>query len=64
VAEKILEHAGVAYTDLDRERVLTWLDSRPSKPHRYDAEQFGLQDDQIRERFESYIDYFDVRSEA
>jgi len=64
VAEKILAHAGVPYTDHDRETALAWLDSRPSKQHRYDAEQFGLQDDEIRERFESYIDCFDIRFEV
>jgi hypothetical protein len=64
MAEKILEHAGVAYSDDDRRAASAWLDSRPAKQHRYDAEQFGLQDDEIRERFEGYIDCFEVRIEA
>ena len=64
MAERILEHADVAYTDADRKAALAWLESHPSKPHHYDAEQFGLRDDEIRERFESYIDCFDVRIEA
>lgn len=62
-ASKIADHAGIDLSDTSRTKARRWLESRPAKGHRYDAESFGLEDAAIRERFASYIDRFDIQIE-
>jgi hypothetical protein len=63
VARSIVERVGGRLGDADERAVRAWQDAHPSKSHRYDAGRFGLQADEIRERYVDYIECFDVRIE-
>jgi len=56
----------IEFSDESAQRVQAWIDGHPSTEHgvhRYQAEDFGLDRDRLRERFSFYTDRFDVVAE-
>jgi hypothetical protein len=54
---------GLEMTDLAQRRMHAWMDANPQSRwgrHRYDAAEFALDADQIRERFSDYRERFEV----
>lgn len=64
VLREIQERAGLAPHAEARRRMHAWSESHPAAPHRYAAEEFGLEAGAIRERFASYLKTCDVPIEA
>ena len=64
--EKILGHFGIPFTTESRQQVQASVDDHPKTKHgvhRYQAADFGLDEDRLRERFAFYIDRFGVEPE-
>jgi Sulfotransferase family len=62
----ILEFAGMSFSDRSRESVEAFIVANAKDrhgPHRYTAEEFGLDAARLRGRFAWYIDRFDVQIE-
>ncbi len=59
----IYKHFGMTFSDAARDAVAQWLRDNPQDKHgvhKYTGEQFGLDVNQVRERFGFYIDRFGV----
>jgi hypothetical protein len=61
IAERVFDFAGLELGDDVKRDMATWSEEHRSGSggeHRYSAEEFGLTDDMIRERFATYIDRY------
>jgi hypothetical protein len=64
--ERIYRHFGCALSDEGRRRLAAWQADNPEAKHgrhEYAGEDLGLGDDEIRERFSGYMEYFDMAPE-
>jgi hypothetical protein len=64
---RIYDRFGIAMTDAAERRFRAWKDENPRGrygEHRYRAEEFGLTDDAIAERFGAYMAHFGVERET
>ncbi|HVV64027.1 MAG TPA: sulfotransferase [Rhizomicrobium sp.] len=61
--ETLYRRLGAEMTQTTRGRLETRLAATPNIARRYDYEEFGLDAAELCERFQSYMDYFDVRRE-
>lgn len=65
--ERVYHHFGVEMTDEARHRMRTWQNDNPQGKHgehRYTAEDFGLTDSAITDRYAAYIEHFNVERES
>jgi hypothetical protein len=65
--ESIFGHFGMPFTDESRRGVQRWVDQHPKTAHgvhTYRAEDFGLDRDRLRARFDFYVERFGVEAEA
>ncbi len=63
MAQSIQQHFGLPHGDADARRMRAWMDQpREDEPgkHVYSPEQWGLDEDEIRERFADYIERFSL----
>jgi len=63
VLHRIGERAGTELTAADERAARDWLSANPARPHRYEAAEFGLSDEAIRDRYSEYVEHFGVRLE-
>lgn len=61
--EALYRRLGTEMTHTTRNRLETRLAATPNVARRYDYEEFGLDAAELCERFQPYMDYFDVRRE-
>ena len=64
VLRPIGERAGSELTPTDERAARDWLSANPARPHRYEASEFGLSDEAIRDRYSEYVEHFGVRLEG
>ena len=65
--EAIFRHFDMPFTDDARRGVQEWIDGHPRTEHgehRYDAADFGFDQDRLRDRFGFYIKRFGVKAES
>lgn len=63
VVRRIYERLGVKLEPRAERAMQQWLAENPSRPHRYEAADFGLTNAGIRKRYAEYIDTYGVRLE-
>jgi len=61
--ETLYRHFDLEMTPVTRQKMRTSLSQMPASRNTYALEEFGLDPDDLRERFEPYIEYFDIRRE-
>ncbi|RMD82670.1 MAG: sulfotransferase [Candidatus Dadabacteria bacterium] len=64
---RIYEYFGIDYTDETDRALRAWQQDNPAGKHgehRYSFEGVSLEPAQINERFASYIEYFDIKTES
>ena len=58
----IYDWAGIEMSEVFKEKMTTWLEQskrrRKQNPHQYSLEQFGLTEESIQKKFESYYDQY------
>ena len=58
----IYDWAGMKMSEVFKEKMTTWLEQskrrRKQNPHQYSLEQFGLTEESIQKKFESYYDQY------
>lgn len=61
--ETLYRHFGLEMTPATRQKMRTSLAQMPAGKNAYALEEFGLDPDDLRERFEPYVEYFGIRRE-
>ena len=62
--QSLYRHFGLTLEDETRARMREFLATSPPPNHRCTAEEFGLNPQRLRDRFESYMEQFDIRRES
>ena len=62
--QSLYRHFGLTLEDEPRERMREFLAASPPANHRCTAEEFGLNLQRLRDRFESYMEQFDIHRES
>jgi hypothetical protein len=60
----LYRHFGLTLEDETRERMCEFLAASPPASHQCTAEEFGLNPQRLRDRFESYMEHFGIRRES
>jgi hypothetical protein len=62
--QSLYRHFGLKLEDETRERMREFLAASPASKHQVTADDFGLDPQRLRDRFESYMEQFDIRRES